>query len=77
MAKSHAQIVLENIEAALENRSSVDVQQYQIAGREIVKIPILELMEIRKQYNAELAQEKAADDVKQGLGNPRNIKVKF
>lgn len=55
---THASRTLAMIEAALEGRVPADMQQYQIAGRQITKIPVLELYGLRSRYQAEVARER-------------------
>lgn len=50
----HAEKALAMIEAVLEGRLTADVQSYQLAGRLLTKIPILELKQLRREYRAEL-----------------------
>lgn len=54
---THAERTLAAIEAVLENRASKDQQSYSIAGRSITRIPITELLELRKQYKAEVQSQ--------------------
>jgi len=54
---THAERVLAAIEAVIENRATKDQQSYSIAGRSITRIPIAELLELRKQYKAEVAEQ--------------------
>lgn len=56
--ESHAAKTLRLIEAALEGRVPGDMQQYQIAGRQITKIPIRELYGLRSLYRAEVWKER-------------------
>jgi hypothetical protein len=56
--ETHAAEVLPIIEAAIKGRLTGDMQQYTIAGRQIMKIPIRELYALRAQYRAELAKER-------------------
>lgn len=48
--RSHAQKMLEAIEQVLLGRITKDVEAYEIDGRSITKIPMLELMTLKKQY---------------------------
>lgn len=77
MSQTHAEKMLEKIEAVLEGRLEGDINQYSIAGRLIVKIPILELTELRDRYKAEVNQEKTKKNVEAGQKNPRFIGAKF
>jgi hypothetical protein len=74
---SHASTMLEKIEAVLEGRIDSDVESYQIAGRNITKIPITELIVLRDRYKRETVSEVAAEDLELGLGNKRKILTRF
>lgn len=75
---THAQRMLDAIEAALEGRVTADVQSYQISGRSITKIPIAELMTLRKQYMVEVANERVATELEQmGKKKPKRILYHF
>ena len=61
--RTHARKVLDAIEAVLENRATVDQQEYSIAGRSLKRMPIDELIKLRKTYQAEVdAEERPAGD---------------
>lgn len=49
-----AEKALPVIEAAINNRLTVDQQSFQIDGTSIVNIPVLELKKLRSQFKAEL-----------------------
>jgi hypothetical protein len=71
--RSHAQKMLDLIEAALSGRITSDMESYQIAGRQISKIPFSELHKMREQYLSEIESEEAAT-----LGRPqRTIVAQF
>jgi hypothetical protein len=53
---THAEKTLSVIEAALSGRLTADLESYQIAGRQVTKIPIKELRELRGWYAAEVAR---------------------
>lgn len=74
---THYETMLEKIRAVLEGRITADVESYKINGREITKIPFVELQTMERQYAALVQQEKAADAVNAGLGNPNTIRIKF
>ncbi len=59
--RSHARKVLEAIEAVIEGRASKDQEEYTIGSRSLKRTPIAELLELRKQYRRELADELAAE----------------
>jgi hypothetical protein len=58
-ARSHAQRMLELIEAALEKRIPKDQQSYEIDGQRLDRIPIERLNALRLQYRREVARERA------------------
>lgn len=74
---THEETMLSKIKAVLEGRIDADVESYKIGTREITKIPIKELIELKEIYQAKVNQDKAAADVAAGLGNPNTIKVRF
>lgn len=55
--RSHARIVLDAIEAVIENRASVDQQEYSIAGRSLKRMEIGDLLKFRDKYRAEVSAE--------------------
>lgn len=74
---THAETMLAAIESVLEGRITADVEAYTIAGRQITKIPIADLLVLRDRYQAEVNSEAAAAAIAEGTGNPRKIKVRF
>jgi len=78
MALTHAEIMLDKIHAVLEGRITVDLQEYQIAGRQITKIPINDLIVLETRYANQVAAEKASQDIADGLrNNPNKILTRF
>lgn len=57
--RSHAQRMLDLIEAALEKRIPKDQQSYEIDGQRLDRIPIERLNALRLQYRREVARERA------------------
>lgn len=74
---THAATMLSKIEAVLEGRIDADVENYQIAGRMITKIPISELIVLRDRYRQEVKNEETANSIAAGLGNNKNVKIRF
>lgn len=73
-SRTHAQRMLDAIEASLEGRITADVQVLSIRGRSITKIPAAELLTFRDKYKEEVKRERVAA----GLEQPRNkIFVRF
>ncbi len=58
--RSHAERMLDAIEALLENRASKDVQSYAIAGRNLTKLTVDELQRWRRFYRSEVARERGS-----------------
>ena len=75
-ASTHAERTLELIEAAIEGRIPKDQQSYQIGNRQLVRIPIEELMKLRATYRAEVAKERRK---RRGFGSivGQNVRVRF
>ncbi|ABY90371.1 head-tail joining [Halomonas phage phiHAP-1] len=57
--RSHAQRMLDLIEAALEKRIPKDQQSYEIDGQRLDRIPIERLQELRRAYRRELNRERS------------------
>ena len=74
---SHAKTMLDAIEAVLEGRITSDIEQYQIAGRQITKIPIRELKDLRQEYLSEYKKEQRIQNIKLGKSNPNKMHVRF
>ncbi len=75
--RNHAQICVDNIEAVLENRASLDQENYTINGRSLTRMSISDLLMLRDTYRAELARAKNAERISQGLGTKQIIRVRF
>ena len=67
-ARSHAQRVLEAIEATIGGRASHDQESYTIKGRTLARTPIADLLKLRDVYRAELARDRAARKGRKSLG---------
>lgn len=74
---THAETMLQAIEAVLEGRITADIEQYTIAGRSITKIPIEQLIKLHSHYAILVKLEKRADDIAQGMGVSNNVRVRF
>lgn len=59
--RTHAEIVLDNIEAVIENRATKDQKLYKINQRELERTPIADLLKLRDKYKSiVLAESKQA-----------------
>ena len=56
--RSHAQICVDNIQAVLENRATIDQESYTINGRSLTRMSIDDLLKLYNFYLAKLAKEK-------------------
>lgn len=75
--RSHARKVLDAIKAVLENRATKDQEEYTIAGRSLKRTPVEQLVALRDRYEREVASEKAAANLANGLGNHPNVLVRL
>lgn len=72
--RDHARRVLDAVEAVIENRATIDQQQYQINNRSLTRTPMSDLLKLRAKYRAELAGQKRA---RRGGGLGPKYKVRF
>lgn len=75
--RSHAQKVIDAIEAVIEGRASRDQQEMQIDGERLVRTPFDELVRIRNRYRHELASEIDREKRKQGRRVSRSVKFRI
>lgn len=75
--RTHAEIMVDKIQAVLENRADSDVQDYSIAGRSLTKMKVEELIKWRDYYRAEVAKEKRKELLRRGKGTNSTVKVHF
>lgn len=75
--RSHAEIMIDKIEARLESRADVDVSNYSINGRSLVKMSIEELIRWRDYYRAEFTMQKRKERVRRGKSTGATIKARF
>lgn len=74
--RSHAQTVLDAIEAVIEGRASKDQEEYEIAGRRLKRTAIPTLLKMRQHYKAEVAAEAAREAIANGTGTGRRIQFR-
>lgn len=75
--RSHARIVLDAIEAVIQNRATLDQEAYEIAGRSLKRTPLADLLKMRQHYKAEVASEAAAEAIASGLATGRRIQFRL
>lgn len=75
--RSQAQKTLDSIEAVIEGRATLDQEEYSIGGRSLTRMNITDLIAFRDTYRAEVAREKNAQKLAQGLRTKQTIRVRF
>lgn len=75
-ARSHARIVLDAVEAVLENRATLDQESYEIAGRALKRTPLQDLLKLRQHYLAAVQSEEAEERIRRGTGTGRRIQFR-
>jgi hypothetical protein len=73
--RTHAAIVLANIEAVLEKRATQDQQRYTINNRELWRTPIADLLLLRSTYRNMVLQEQRKARGQSAFG--RSVRVRF
>ena len=53
------------------------VKEYKIGSRSAKKYDLTELFQLEAKLKAELAREETKEKIANGLGNPRNLFVRF
>jgi len=76
--RSRAEIDLSYVETAIRTLAQGGmVQEYQIGGRSLRRYKMAELLQLRDDLKSEIAMERKAEKIRQGLGNPGLAKVRF
>lgn len=75
--RSHAQKVLDAVEAVLERRATRDQESYSLGGRSLSRTPIADLIVFKNHYQWIVRRERSAARIAQGLGGGGNIHVRF
>lgn len=76
--KSQAQQDLDAVQLAMRTMiSGGAVAEYTIGGRSLRKLPLGDLMAMEAKLKSEVAREKKAQNIANGLGNPSNVFVRF
>lgn len=76
-ARTHAEIMLQKIEAILEGKADADVSSYSINGRSLNKFSPDELVKWRDYYKAEVSTERRKQRIKHGKGAGFTILGRF
>ena len=75
--RTHAEKMLQKIEAVLENRADADVSSYSIAGRSLTKMSPEELLTWRDNYRREVKAYRRKLDVKHGRRTSSTVVMRF
>lgn len=75
--RTHAEIMLDKIEALLQGRADKDVTSYSINGRSISKMSIADLLQWRDYYRKEVAKERNDNAIALGRPTKTTMKVRF
>lgn len=76
--RSRAEIDLSYVEAAIRTLAEGGlVQEYTIGNRSLRRYKMAELLQLQDSLKAEIAMERKAEKMRQGLGNPGLAKVRF
>lgn len=75
--RTHAEKMLQKIEAVLENRADADVSSYSIAGRSLTKMSPEELLTWRDTYRREVKAYRRKLDVKHGRQTSSTVLMRF
>ena len=75
--RTHAEIMLDKIEALLQGRADKDVSSYSINGRSIAKMSVTDLLTWRDYYRKEVAKERRDNAIAIGRPTKTTVKVRF
>lgn len=75
--RTHAEIMLDKIQALLEGRADKDVLSYSIQGRSISKMSVTDLLQWRDYYRKEVAKERRDNAIALGKPSKTTMKVRF
>ena len=75
--RTHAELVLSAIESTIEGRAGKDQSSYTISGRQLSRTPVADLLLFRDKYKSEVASEKKAERIANGLGHSGKILTRF
>ena len=75
--RSHAKKCLDAITAVMEGKATRDVLNTTIAGQSIARMPWESLISAKAYYQDSVDAELAAENAANGLGNSRNVLIRF
>lgn len=76
--RSQAEKDLADVEAAIRAIAQGGAsKEYRIGGRQLKRYDMGELLVLKSQLKAEIVREKKQDTIRNGLGNPHNLFIRF
>lgn len=75
--RTHWRVVLENVEAVIQGRATKDQSSYTIAGRQLSRTPMEDLIMLYDRAKFEVSSEERREAIEKGLGNTGVIKLRF
>jgi hypothetical protein len=75
--RSTAKRILDAIDALVEGKATLDQQEYQIGNRSLKRIPIADLIVLRKQYARIYSQERRNEKTRRGAPYFKTILTRF
>lgn len=75
--RTQAEKDLSDTQAAIRALAKGGVKSYTIGNRSLTKLDLPELLTLESKLKYEVAREQKADMIKNGLGNPNNLFVRF
>jgi hypothetical protein len=76
-ARTHVKKVLDAIEAVIENRATLDQEEYSIQGRSLRRTPMEDLLTLHKRYKRLYAEEQNRERLRNGLGGSNRLLMRF
>ena len=75
--RSHNQIILDALEATLENRATLDQSSYSIAGRSLSRMDVDDLLRFKAIYSWRVKREIQLERIRNGQRPGNTIDVRF
>lgn len=75
--RTNWKIVLENVEAVIQDRATRDQSSYTINGRQLSRTPMADLLALYDKAKYLVSMEERAEAINKGLGHNGVIKVRF
>ena len=75
--RSHNQIILDALEATLENRATLDQSSYSIAGRSLSRMDVDDLLRFKAIYSGRVKREIQLERLRNGQRPGNTIDVRF